>query len=49
MTVCAPKLPKDAAVKNGVRVITYPDIRWGRRDVKSISLLANILASKKQR
>lgn len=44
MTVCAPKLPRDPEVKNGVRVITYPDIRWGRRDVKSISLLANVLA-----
>lgn len=27
-----------------VRVITLPDIRWGRCDIKSISLLANCLA-----
>lgn len=26
------------------KVITLPDIRWGRRDIKSVSLLANCLA-----
>lgn len=30
--------------KTGVRVITRPDERWARRDIKSTSLLANILA-----
>lgn len=44
MTVCAAKLPKEHEVKNGVKVITAPDLRWARRDIKSISLLANILA-----
>jgi len=28
----------------GVTVIVAPDIRWGRADIKSVSLLANILA-----
>mgnify|MGYP001258821018 CR=1 FL=1 len=28
----------------GVRVVTVPDIRWRRRDVKSVSLLPNVLA-----
>jgi len=28
----------------GARVITIPDIRWRRRDIKSVSLLANVLA-----
>ena len=28
----------------GVRVITLPDIRWSRCDIKSIALLANVLA-----
>lgn len=28
----------------GVRVVTAPDIRWGRRDIKSVNLLANVLA-----
>lgn len=30
----------------GYKAITYPDIRWGRPDIKSTSLLANILAAK---
>ena len=28
----------------GVRVVTVPDIRWARRDIKSIGLLAQVLA-----
>lgn len=32
------------AVANGVEVITMADQRWARRDIKSVSLLANILA-----
>ena len=31
-------------VEGGVRVISVPDIRWQRCDIKSISLLPNILA-----
>jgi D-alanine transaminase len=44
MTVCAPKLPKQHEVQSGVKVITSPDIRWARRDIKSIALLPNVLA-----
>jgi D-alanine transaminase len=44
MTVCAAKTPKPHEVKDGVKVITAPDIRWGRCDIKSVSLLANVLA-----
>lgn len=29
---------------NGVSVITLPDIRWGRCDIKSLNLLPNVLA-----
>lgn len=29
---------------NGVRVITVPDLRWGRCDIKSVALLPNVLA-----
>jgi D-alanine transaminase len=29
---------------NGVTVITVPDLRWARRDIKSTSLLPNVLA-----
>jgi D-alanine transaminase len=38
-----------AAVESGVSVITMPDIRWARRDIKSISLLPNILAKQAAR
>lgn len=44
ITICAPKFPKPHEIKDGVAVITQPDLRWGRRDIKSVSLLANILA-----
>ncbi|HAQ35353.1 MAG: D-amino acid aminotransferase [Maricaulis sp.] len=30
--------------EKGVSVITIPDIRWGRRDIKTVSLLPNALA-----
>ena len=33
--------------KKGVSVITYPDIRWLRADIKSISLLGNVMAVNK--
>jgi D-alanine transaminase len=33
-----------AAAKNGIGVITVPDIRWARRDIKSVALLAQVLA-----
>lgn len=35
------------AVANGVRVISCPDMRWARRDIKSIALLPNVLAKQK--
>jgi D-alanine transaminase len=42
--------PLPAAVRrDGVRVITVPDLRWGRCDVKSLNLLANVLAREEAR
>lgn len=42
--------PFDSSVKTrGVRVITIPDIRWKRCDIKSISLLPNVLGKQKAR
>ncbi len=35
--------------EEGVRVITAPDIRWQRCDIKSVSLLPNILAKQQAR
>ncbi|MBI1239532.1 MAG: D-amino-acid transaminase [Alphaproteobacteria bacterium] len=34
----------EAMRANGVRVITQPDLRWGRCDIKSVGLLPNVLA-----
>lgn len=34
----------DVAARRGVHVVTTPDLRWGRCDIKSTSLLANVLA-----
>lgn len=44
MTVTEPKTPSLKERTEGVHAITYPDIRWLRRDIKSISLLPNVLA-----
>jgi D-alanine transaminase len=38
-----------AAVNDGVGVITVPDIRWSRADIKSTSLLPNVLAKQTAR
>ncbi len=32
------------AAETGVKVLTVPDMRWARRDIKSIALLAQVLA-----
>ena len=34
----------DAAARKGVAVVTHPDIRWGRCDIKTVGLLPNVLA-----
>lgn len=33
--------------ESGVRAITHPDLRWRRRDVKTVNLLGNVLAMEK--
>jgi D-alanine transaminase len=43
MTTKRLKPPAPEAVEKGVGVITIPDIRWKRCDIKSVSLLPNIL------
>ncbi|MEK0081522.1 D-amino-acid transaminase [Benzoatithermus flavus] len=47
VTVRRASLPKPRELAEGVRVITLPDQRWKRCDVKSVSLLANVLAKQK--
>jgi len=39
----------EAKASAGVAVITQPDIRWGRCDIKTISLLPNVLAKEAAR
>jgi len=34
----------DTVAEQGVRVVSAPDIRWQRRDIKTVGLLANVLA-----
>src|SRR5262249_44464600 len=41
--------PNAEAVEAGVRVITTPDIRWERCDIKSVGLLPNVLGKQKAR
>ena len=36
--------PSAAVVESGTRAITQPDMRWGRVDIKTTGLLANVLA-----
>lgn len=44
MAITSAKTPKAKEVNDGVAVIVRPDIRWGRRDIKTVSLLPNVLA-----
>jgi D-alanine transaminase len=37
-------ITRSPAAETGVAVVTVPDIRWQRRDIKSVALLAQVLA-----
>ena len=39
----------NALMESGAKVITVPDLRWARRDIKSVSLLAQVLAKRTAR
>jgi D-alanine transaminase len=43
------KPPSEAMLEQGVRVITIPEQRWARRDIKSVSLLPNVLGKQQAR
>ncbi len=49
MTVNRIKLPTYETLAKGAKVISIPDIRWKRRDIKSISLLPNCLGKQQAR
>jgi D-alanine transaminase len=40
---------EDAKAETGVAVLTQPDIRWGRCDIKTVGLLPNVLAKQAAR
>jgi D-alanine transaminase len=44
MTTRQMKPHSDQVLNEGLKVITLPDIRWARCDIKTISLLPNVLA-----
>jgi D-alanine transaminase len=39
--------PTPGLAEKGVKVISQPDIRWGRRDIKTVSLLPNTIAKQR--
>jgi D-alanine transaminase len=41
--------PNAALIERGVGVITIPDIRWARPDIKSVALLPNALGKQRAR
>ena len=51
LVVTAKQLPpfKFSRSTEGINVITTPEIRWKRRDIKTVSLLGNCLAKEKAR
>ena len=49
MTVRVMAPPAPILYDKGANVVTVPDIRWGRCDIKSICLLANVLAKQQAR
>jgi D-alanine transaminase len=48
MTV-RPFIPRGKGNEEGIRVSAMPDLRWGRCDIKSLNLLANVLAKQQAR
>lgn len=44
------ELPRNAEkLQQGVRAVLHPDLRWARCDIKSIALLANVMAAQAAR
>jgi hypothetical protein len=49
VTAARKRPPSRGLVEQGVAVISVPDIRWKRCDIKSVSLLPNVLAKQQAR
>jgi D-alanine transaminase len=43
ITVRRAAFPSRRDIEDGVRVVTMPDPRWARRDIKAVALLPNVL------
>ena len=44
-----PLTPQNTACEDGIKVILVPDQRWARCDIKTVSLIANVLAHQQAR
>jgi len=44
VTASRKKLPTSADITRGVKIVTVPETRWSRPDIKTVSLLPNVLA-----
>jgi D-alanine transaminase len=49
MTCRRQSLPSDTQTQTGTAVLSVPEIRWSRCDVKSVALLPNVLAKQRAR
>jgi D-alanine transaminase len=49
VTSRARRPPDPRLAENGIAVITIPDIRWQRCDIKSVALVANVLGKQRAR
>lgn len=47
LVTAMPFTPRTDLVASGVAVITLPDVRWSRCDIKSVNLLPNVLAAQR--
>src|SRR5206468_6568781 len=49
ITVRAMTPPAESLYTDGTDIVTVPDLRWSRCDIKSLNLLANVLRSEERR
>jgi D-alanine transaminase len=47
LVTAMPFTPRTDLIASGVAVITLPDVRWSRCDIKSVNLLPNVLAAQR--
>jgi D-alanine transaminase len=49
VTARARRVPEPRRQQHGISVVTAPDLRWGRCDIKTVALVANVLAKEHAR